>query len=48
MTKMKDVFNKDYLDGVEAGLDIAKQIALKEGFEIKFPDDFREMEIKRS
>lgn len=31
-------FNKDFFEGLKAGLKIAKDVALKQGYELTFPD----------
>ncbi len=44
--KLNEVFKKDYLDGMKAGIKICQDIAEKNGFEIHFPD-LDEMEIEK-
>lgn len=42
--KLKEKLSKDWIDGLKAGLEIAKATAKKQGYEISFPD-VDEMEL---
>lgn len=44
--KLKEVFKKEYLDGMKQGIRICQDIAKKQGYEIYFPN-IDEMEIEK-
>ena len=46
--KVKDdpTMSKDWVEGLKAGLEVAKAVALKQGYEMTFPE-IEEIEIER-
>ena len=44
--KLKEVFDKKYLEGMKQGIKICQDIAEKQGYELSFPD-IDEMEIEK-
>ncbi len=36
--RLENIFSKDFIKGLKHGLQIAKDVAKKQGYEISFPD----------
>ena len=36
--KLEQVLSKDFIEGLKKGLEIAKDVALRQGYEIDFPE----------
>ncbi len=47
MTKLSDVASEEFIKGIKQGLEIAKNVCEREGYEMYFPD-IDEIEVEKT